>query len=152
MAEPGAGRDEPAGVAGWRYLVAIGGVAALGYGTWQLVTGGRSTRLSSSLPWLAGALLAHDGVLAPLLVLIGLALTWLLPAPVRRVVAAGLLVGGCLLVVGLPALLAPGLRDNPTATPRDYGHGLLVVLACAAVGTLAAGGLVTLRARLRRRR
>jgi hypothetical protein len=152
------GRDptgDPTGerrrVSRWRYAATTAGVVAIGFGAWQLLSGGISTRPSSSLLWLAGSLLVHDGVFAPLVVLAGWALTRLLPGAARRLTAAALLVAGSLAIVAVPPLLAPGVRDNPTTTPRDYGRGLLAALVVTAVVTLAVAGVITARARLRRR-
>jgi len=115
----------------WKVPVVAAGLAALGYGTAQLALGGSATDPISVLVWLGGALIVHDGVLGPLAVLVG----WgLVRATARRrsvlpVIAGGLLVAVCVILVALPALLTPGVPDNPTATPRDYRSGLLVLLA-----------------------
>lgn len=122
----------------WRVPVAVTGLAALGFGTLQLVSGaGQFARLWSAVVWSAGALIVHDAVLAPLALAVGWALTRLLRAcGPRRVAAGGLLVAGCLVLVALPALLAPGVAGNPTATPRDYLGGLVRLLALTAAGTV----------------
>ena len=136
----------------WRVPVLLAGLGALGWGTWLLLTGGRATAPAGALTWLAGALLGHDAVLAPLSVAAGwamLRLTARLPGAARRVVAGGLFVAACLVLVALPALLAPGI-DNATATPRDYGRGLvtLLLVVAAAVALLLAlvAGRVAVRA------
>jgi hypothetical protein len=74
-----------------------------------------------TLGWLAGALLAHDAILAPVVVMVGLVLVRLLPGAVRRVVAAGLFAGTCLILVAIPVLGKPGVRttrQRPRATTR----------------------------------
>jgi hypothetical protein len=141
----------------WRVPLLLTGVGALGWGAWLLLTGGRSTAPTGSLEWLAGALLGHDAVLAPLAVAAGwatLRLTGRLPAAARRAIAGGLFVAACLVLVALPALLAPGI-DNATATPRDYGRGLAVLLlavaaAVALVVALAVGAVAVRTAAARR--
>jgi hypothetical protein len=122
----------------WRALVLACGLGSLAYGGWQLLGGGRATNPVSSLPWLAGSLVVHDGVLAPLAVLAGAVLVRMVPIPAapRRVLAGGLFVAACLVLVAIPALGTPGVGDNPTATPRDYPRGLAVLLAVVAVATL----------------
>lgn len=123
----------------WRVPVLVTGLAALGFGMLQLVSGaGQPARLWSAVAWSVGTLIVHDAVLAPLTLAVGWALTRLLRAGgPRRVVAGGLLVAGCLVLVALPALLTPGVAGNPTATPRDYLGGLVRLLALTATGTVA---------------
>ncbi|HYY12453.1 MAG TPA: hypothetical protein VE781_16060 [Kineosporiaceae bacterium] len=117
----------------WRTPVIAAGLGVLGYGLWLVVTSGAPFGVAV---WLAGSLVGHDGVLAPLAVLAGAVVVRLVPAgPVRRVVAGGLSVAACLVLVALPALGTPGVPGNPTATPRDYPLGLAVLLALVAAGT-----------------
>lgn len=120
-----------------RALTAATGLAALAYGVEQILSGGTVTDAGAVLTWLAGALLVHDGLLAPLALAVGWALARLLPATPRRVVVTGLFIAGCLVLVALPPLLAPGVPDNPTTTPRDYSRGLLVWLGVDLLLTLA---------------
>jgi hypothetical protein len=133
----------------WRAPAAVIGVAALAFGMLELVSGaGPLPRLWSSVLWLAGVLIAHDVVLAPLTVAAGWALSRRLSGrAVRRIVAGGLLVAGSLVAVAVPALLTPRVADNPTATPRDYLGGLALALAVTAAVTI----LMVIGSRLRRR-
>jgi len=82
--------------------------AAIGYGLYELVGASpRATRPVAALSWLAGVLVVHDGILAPLAVVAGWALTRLLLPRARRVVGALLLVAACLAIVAIPVLLSP---------------------------------------------
>jgi hypothetical protein len=131
----------------WRVPLLLAGLGVLGWGTWLLLSGGRSTAPTGALAWMAGALLGHDAVLAPLSVAAGWAtvrLTVRLPGAARRVSAGGLFVAACLVIVALPALLAPGI-DNPTATPRDYGRGLTALLLMVAATVALVVTAVTIR-------
>jgi hypothetical protein len=128
----------------WRLPLLAAGLAALGYGAWLLVTGGRATAPVGTVMWAGAALVVHDAVLAPLAVAAAWLLTRVLsgaPRAVSRVIGVGALVGVSLVLVALPALLSPGI-DNPTATPRDYGRGLLLLLAVDVAAVAAAGGFV----------
>jgi hypothetical protein len=127
------------------------GAAALAFGLERLLTGGRKTAPVSSLGWMLGSLAGHDAVVAPVTAAAGLLLVRITrgaPA-VRRTVAGGLFVAACLVAVALPALLSDGAPDNPTATPRDYGMGLAIVLAIDAVLTAAIAVALVLRHRRR---
>jgi hypothetical protein len=127
-----------------RVALVVLGVAALGFGAQQLLTGGNSTRLTSSVPWLVSVLVLHDAVFAPLSVVAGWSLVRLLRRRLARavpVVAIGAYLAVVLAVLALPALLSPGVSDNPTSVPRDYGHALWVLLAVDAVATVLLSAL-----------
>lgn len=131
----------------WRLPVLVAGLIVLGYGTLLLLSGGSAAPTTAVGVWLAGSLVGHDLLLAPLTLVVGALAVRRLRGRERGVVAAGLLVAACLVLVALPALLTPGVPDNPTATPRNYGAGLTVLLAADAAITAA----LVLTTRRRRR-
>jgi hypothetical protein len=106
---PGPALTRPApsyGAARIGAVVLAGG--ALSYGLYELVAASpRSTRPFVAAQWLAGVLVVHDAVLAPVAVLVGWALSRLLPPKARRGMAVTLFVGVCLALVALPVLLSP---------------------------------------------
>ncbi|MDB1088611.1 hypothetical protein PJ985_13645 [Streptomyces sp. ACA25] len=109
------------------------GILLMGLGAWYLTDGGREvTAALRVVPWLAGVVVLHDLLLAPLVLLAGWAL-WRLPA--GRPVRGGLLVAGCVTLITLPALLRPGPPRDPTALPLDYPRNLTLVLAGIALVT-----------------
>ncbi|MFJ6719271.1 MULTISPECIES: hypothetical protein [unclassified Streptomyces] len=101
------------------------------------------------LVWLGGALVLHDGVIAPLVLGVGLLVAAL---PARGLSRGALLTGGAVLLVALPLLVRPGSPPNPSALPLPYGRNLLLVLGAVAVaaGLLAVVSAVRTRARRRR--
>jgi hypothetical protein len=77
-----------------------------------------------------GLALAHDLVLAPVVLLVGAGVRRVVPAGARPLVAGGLLVSGVLGLVAWPLVRGYGRSaGNPSVLPRDYGRGLLVALA-----------------------
>jgi hypothetical protein len=137
-----------------RVLLLVLGVGALAFGAQQLLTGGNSTRLTSSVPWLIGVLVVHDAVLAPLAALAGRGLIRLLrgrPAGAVPVIAIGAYVAVVLVVLALPALLSPGVSDNLTAVPRNYPGGLALLLSVDAGATLLLAALAVAGLGRRRR-
>jgi hypothetical protein len=114
-----------------RRLLALLGVAAIGYGGWRLVHLLASTTARRSwATFFLGSLVGHDFLLAPLVVLAGVLLARVLPPLVKAPVQAGLIVTGVLVLVEWPFVRRYGNRpDTPSALPRDYAHGLLLVLA-----------------------
>ncbi|MFE9560612.1 hypothetical protein ACFYM0_05835 [Streptomyces sp. NPDC006487] len=91
------------------------------------------------LVWMGGAVVLHDGIIAPLVLVAGLAVA---AVPARGLVRGALLTAGVLVLVTLPLLLRPGTPANPSALPLPYGRNLLLVLAAVAVaaGATAAVG------------
>ncbi|MFD7163814.1 hypothetical protein [Streptomyces violascens] len=82
------------------------------------------------LIWLAGAVVLHDGVIAPLVLGVGFLVGGL---KYRGLVRGALLAAGCLTLVALPVLLRPLPTANSSVLPLDYVRGLLISLAAVAV-------------------
>ncbi len=100
--------------------------------------------------WLVGLDLAHDLVLGPVVVGIGLLVRLLVPDRLRAVVQAALIVSGAVLLVGLLPLRGSASSDNPTIQPIDYGPSIAVVLLVIWATAAAAALLTTRRGRQRR--
>ena len=105
------------------------GLALMTVGAVLLLTGGQ---LKDVALWLAGAIVLNDGIVAPLVLGVGLLLA---AVPARGTVRGALIVAGCLTVVALPVLLRPGTPKNPTVLPLDYVRNWLLALAAVAVLT-----------------
>ncbi|MFG3281925.1 hypothetical protein [Streptomyces sp. NPDC048111] len=90
------------------------------------------------LIWLAGAVVLHDGVIAPLVLAVGLLLGGL-SARSRGLVRGTLLTAGCLVLIALPVLLRPLPTANPSVLPLDYVRGLLISLAVVAALAVVIG-------------
>lgn len=114
-----------------RVLAGAGGVALMGVGVALLADVRDATGV---LVWLGGAILLHDVVIAPLVLLVGLvAVRGRARGPVR----GALVVAGALTVVALPALVRPGRAANSSVLPLDYPRNwLLALVAVAAVTAL----------------
>jgi hypothetical protein len=117
------------------------GIVLMAVGATLLAAGGQ---IKDVALWLAGAIVLHDGIIAPLVLGIGLLLA---AVPARGAVRGALVVAGCLTMVALPVLLRPGRPTNPSALPLDYLRNWLLVLAAVAVLT----GVLLLARRLLRR-
>jgi hypothetical protein len=131
-----------------RVALAALGLAAAGYALIG-AAGDRDIMPVRHTGFLVTVLVVNDGVLLPAVIAVGVLAHRLVPPPCRGTVQAALLASGTLTLVALPLVLGYGrIADNPSALPRDYGHGLLTVLAI--VWLTAAVALAT-RARRRRR-
>jgi hypothetical protein len=131
-----------------RICLAVLGTLAMGYAVLGALTD-PDDRLAGHLVFLLAVLAAHDAVVLPVAIGLGVLLRRYVPAPARRVVQAALVVSVAVAVVGIPLALGYGRpADNPSALPLDYVRGLLAVLA--AVWLVA--DVTLLGARLRARR
>jgi len=91
-----------------RAVACAAGGAAVAFGLWQLIVVAPSaTRPVAAAAWLAGVLVAHDAVLAPAALVVGVLLVRALPRRVVRPVAATLLATLSLTLVAAPGLLRP---------------------------------------------
>jgi hypothetical protein len=126
-----------------RLLLGVLGVAVAAYGAWLLLQEDL-TDLVATAVWLAGGVVLHDFVVVPLTLLLGLALTRLLPANLRAPLVGGLVVLGTVTLMAVPVLGGWGANaDNPTILDRDYPAGWLVV---AGVTMLVVMLMIMLRA------
>jgi hypothetical protein len=97
--------------------------------------------------WLLGLALAHDLVLVPVVLAVGVALRRWVPVVVRAEVAGALIVSGVVVLEAWPALRGYGrLPNNPSVLPRNYAVGLAVTLACVwAIAALIAAARIVRR-------
>ncbi|WP_181794028.1 hypothetical protein [Streptomyces sp. WELS2] len=124
-----------------RFLVGAAGVAVMGVGVSLLLD---VRDLAGVLVWLGGAVVLHDAVIAPLVLLAGL----LVRGGVRGPVRGALIVAGALTVVALPVLLRPGPRANSSVLPLDYPRNWLIAMVAVGAVTVL---WVAVRRRARRR-
>ncbi|MGW7257547.1 hypothetical protein [Streptomyces sp. NPDC054834] len=105
------------------------GVALMGVGVSLLMD---VRDLTDVLVWLGGAVVLHDVVIAPVVLLVGLLLV---RGGVRGPVRGALLVAGALTAVALPVLLRPGRTANSSVLPLDYPRNWLIALVAVATAT-----------------
>jgi len=120
-----------------RALLGFIGVAAIGWGLWLIRDDGLE-RWRSQAVWVAGGVLAHDALIAPLVVILGVAAARLWRPQTRRPIAVGFIVWATVSVAAANVLLPIGGRpDNPSLMNRPYVLAWLaftvVVIATAAV-------------------
>ncbi|MDX2553282.1 MULTISPECIES: hypothetical protein [Streptomyces] len=112
-----------------RVLTGAAGVALMGVGASLLLD---VRDLTGVLVWLGGAVVLHDVVIAPLVLLVGLVAV---RAGGRGPVRGALLVAGALTAVALPVLLRPGKPANSSVLPLDYPRNWLLALVAVATVT-----------------
>lgn len=123
----------------WRLLFALPGLAALAYAASRLVdVPGDAWR--SVLTWLVGGVILHDGVLAPIVVVLGVVATRWLPVPWRAPAVVGLMCWGSLTLLAIPVLYGGGVRpDNATLLDRPYVESWWVLSAATVVLVVVTG-------------
>jgi hypothetical protein len=124
----------------------VAGGLVMAWGVAGLLRHASSTVPVSWVRWLLGVLLAHDLLLAPALLVVGV-LVGRAPGPWRPPLRAALIVSGTLALVSLPLLLGYGRAAQPGNTsvlPGNYLASLAGVLAVVWV-LAAAWGLYRLR-------
>jgi hypothetical protein len=115
-----------------RIILGAIGLGFVGIGVRGILTHSHDTHPRSWLTWVIAAALAHDLLLAPAIGVVGVLVGRLVPGRARAAVQIGLLVSGCVLVIGVTAVLTPGGRhyfDNSSLLPLAYGRNLVIVLA-----------------------
>jgi hypothetical protein len=118
-----------------RAVGAVGVLVGL-YGGYLLLQLGWSN-LVAAVIWMAGAVVVHDGVLGPALVVVGIAVLAVVRGPARAPVTAGLVVLGTVTVTAVPVLTRMGARaDNPTLLDRHYVLGWCVFATLVATATM----------------
>ncbi|MGW4649064.1 hypothetical protein [Kitasatospora sp. NPDC004289] len=130
-----------------RIVLGAAGAALLAFGLYGLLTDPYITDPLDVLLWSAGAVVVHDGLWVPLVLLAGVPLTR------HPAVRAGLTVAAAVSAVAVPAVLRAGEdHGNPSVLPLPYLRNWLLLLAgIAAVTALTAGLSAARRARARHR-
>lgn len=122
-----------------RLLVGALGVAAGLFGLWRLVDRGWDPLVQAVL-WLGGGVVLHDGVVAPLTLLLVVVGLRVVPRGWRARVTLALLVLLTVTATAVPVLGRWGARpDNPTLLDRHYVAGWCAFAVLVMLVTLAAG-------------
>lgn len=112
-----------------RWTAGAAGLVMIGVGVWSM-RGFDADQLVSMLVWLAGGVVGHDLVLAPLTLLVLFLGTRLLPSRARPAAVVGLIVWGAVTIATANVLLGVGGRPgNPTLLNRPYLGWWLVLTA-----------------------
>jgi hypothetical protein len=135
-------------------LVAVG-LILLAVGAVVLLLDVSAKNYPGLLVWFAGALVLHDGILAPIIFGVSLVLRRAgkrIPFAVLLIVQGAVVVGAIATLLVFPEILKQGIgTGNATLLPLNYGAGLIGLYAGLAVATAAVVALY-LAARARHHR
>ncbi|MFI1280858.1 hypothetical protein ACH4U5_08815 [Streptomyces sp. NPDC020858] len=132
---------------GYRHVTGAFGLMCAAWGGWLLLQQPEPWRIAV---WLGGAVVVHDGLVAPLVMAIAALIAAVGPR-LRGVPRGALIVAGSLTAIVLPPLLRPGGVANPTVLPLDYLHNWLLAMAAIVLLTLVHAGVRALLRRAGRR-
>jgi hypothetical protein len=123
----------------WRVILAVPAAAALAYAATRLADV-PAEDWTSVLKWLIGGVVLHDGVIAPIVVVLGLVASRWLPAPWRAPAVVGLVWWGSLSLIAIPVLSGNGVDPtNSTLQDRPYVASWWIGAAATLVGIVLAG-------------
>lgn len=123
------------------WISAAAGWVVMGFGLRGILENSLDTRPANLATFVVGGALLHDLVVAPLVILAGVAVARAVPRRGRAFVQAALVVSGIVALFSYPLVRAYGLAaNNPTSLPHNYARNLLVVLGV--VWAVAATALV----------
>lgn len=133
-----------------RLRIALGAAGVLLglFGAFRLLTQVPGSDLVFLLGWLIGALVLHDGILAPAVAGIGAAISNFVPPRGRRFLQGGLVTAALVTVIALPLIDRRGSQPQVKAILQQNYAGNLAVL----LGIVAGGALVLYAVRLMRDR
>ena len=151
-AEPRAPFDEPAertsryGPLFWSGL-AVGG-ACMAFGLVSLLSKAGATEPANFALFFVGLALVHDLMLAPAVIVLGVALRRVTPRAGRGLVLGSLVVSAVVTLFSVRLVAGWGAQpDNPSFLPRNYVLGLAAVLAVVWGGAIALTALSLRRSR-----
>lgn len=129
-----------------RLLLVGGGVLMLAWGAVVMFDSVRPTRIPGVALWIAAAIVLHDGIVAPIVFALGIALRRAgrrLTGTVIAIVQGGIIVGSIVSLIAVPTIVAKNFAPaNPTVLPLNYALNLglfwLVLAAVTAALSLAA--------------
>lgn len=126
----------------YRIALGIAGGLLLTFGALRLLTELDTRDLFVLAVWLAAAVALHDGLIAPITVGTGVALTGV-PSRARRYLQGGLLVAALISIIAIPLIGRQGTQPVSKAILlRDYTANLCLLLGMTAAMALV---LYTLR-------
>jgi hypothetical protein len=136
------GHQAGGGVKILRVALFLPGIAALVWGVMLFADFAFPLRPDSffTLGWLLGGPLVHDGLIAPVVGIVGLLLTRLAPPAWKTPVVIGTVLSAVLAILSIPLLWRTYGAPPPPGPHKDAGTGLLVSLAVVWAAVLLAGG------------
>jgi hypothetical protein len=119
-------------------MVVATGIGVMAYALFGAVTDPASEP-AGELAFPAAVVIAHDAILMPLTIGVGVLIGRFGPIAVRRPIRVAAIISLAVTLMAVPFVLGRGRRpDDPSALALDYGRGLLIILALVRAAALVA--------------
>ncbi len=129
----------------YRISLCVAGGLLLTFGVFRLITQLDGGDLFALGIWLVAAVVLHDGLVAPMTIGVGVALTRV-PPRARRYLQGALLVAALMTVIAVPLIGRRGTQPGSKAILlRDYGANLALLIGLTASLALVLYALRVLR-------
>jgi hypothetical protein len=129
----------------WRLMLGTAGIVLGLFGVFRLVTQIPFSDLVMLAFWLVGALVIHDGILSPIIIGVGYALSRV-PPRARRYLQASLIIGALVTVIAIPMIYRENSQPNSKAIlQQNFGGNLTLLLGIIAAITLVAYAIMVAR-------
>jgi hypothetical protein len=116
-------------VKAWRIILAVAGIALLGFGVFRLLSEIPTHSLLILAVWLVAALVLHDALLAPSVVGVGWLLRRYVPDRGRRYVQVALIMIAFVALIAIPMIFLRGSQPAAKALLlRNYGVNLIIII------------------------
>jgi hypothetical protein len=113
------------------WIGAVIGWAVIGVGLFGVLDHPKSANAFKVFRLLVGLNVVNDAVVIPTLILLAFVFRRLAPSWLRMPVQVWFIMAGAVTVYAYPIVSGFGRsKVNPSILPRNYAHGLLIVLAC----------------------
>lgn len=113
----------------WRIILAVAGIALLGFGVFRLLSEIPTHSLLILAVWLVAALVLHDALLAPSVVGVGWLLRRYVPDRGRRYVQVALIMIAFVALIAIPMIFLRGSQPAAKALLlRNYGVNLIIII------------------------
>lgn len=120
----------------YRIALCVAGGLLLAFGVFRLITQLDGADLFALGIWLVAAVVLHDGLIAPITIGVGVALTRV-PPLARRYLQGALLVAALITVIAVPLIGRRGTQPESKAILlRDYGANLALLVGLTAAVAL----------------
>lgn len=122
----------------WRIVLGTLGVGAIAYGVVRILQSPAAVKPLDLFLWLVGALILHDGILAPIITVFGFLMARLIPGRARAYIQGGLIVGALVTTFTVVEIYREGKsRPGNALLEQDYTRHLLLILGVVLVLTAA---------------
>ena len=130
----------------WRVLLAVAGILLIGLGAVRILVGVPIGEVAVLILWLIGAVVLHDGIIAPVTIGVGALLGRWVPDRARHYLQAFLVAAGLVTVIAIPLISRRNTQPASKAIlQQNYVANLTILLGLIAAASLLCYALAVAR-------